>query len=49
VQADNLWLLTNYSGLDPEVNSDMDPRFMGEDNLVLPQPRSFNLGINLNF
>ncbi|RPE14303.1 SusC/RagA family TonB-linked outer membrane protein [Chitinophaga lutea] len=49
LQADNLWLLTNYSGLDPEVSSDMDPRFMGEDNLVLPQPRSFNLGINLNF
>ncbi|CAL1517224.1 TonB-dependent receptor [Chitinophaga sp. MM2321] len=48
-QADNLWLLTRYSGLDPEVNSDMDPRFMGEDNLILPQPRSFNIGINLNF
>ncbi|AWO02173.1 SusC/RagA family TonB-linked outer membrane protein [Chitinophaga alhagiae] len=49
LQADNLWLLTNYSGLDPEVSSDMDPRYMGQDNLVLPQPRSFNLGINLNF
>jgi len=48
-QADNLLLLTRYSGLDPEVNSDMDPRFMGEDNLILPQPRSFNIGINLNF
>lgn len=49
LQADNLWLLTKYSGMDPEVSSDMDPRFMGEDNLVLPQPRSFNAGINLNF
>jgi TonB-linked SusC/RagA family outer membrane protein len=49
LQADNLWLITNYSGLDPEVSSDVDPRFMGEDNLVLPQPRSFNAGINLNF
>ncbi|GEP97071.1 TonB-dependent receptor [Chitinophaga cymbidii] len=49
LQADNLWLLTNYSGLDPEVSSNMDPRFIGEDNLVLPQPRSFNAGINLNF
>ncbi|WP_298737911.1 TonB-dependent receptor [uncultured Chitinophaga sp.] len=49
LQADNLWLITNYSGLDPEVSSDMDPRFLGEDNLVLPQPRSFNAGINLNF
>lgn len=49
LQADNLWLLTSYSGLDPEVSSNMDPRFLGEDNLVLPQPRSFNLGVNLNF
>src|SRR5690606_38558504 len=37
LQADNLWLLTGYSGLDPEVSSNMDPRFIGEDNLVLPQ------------
>jgi hypothetical protein len=49
LQADNLWLFTKYSGMDPEVSSDMDPRFLGEDNLVLPQPRSFNAGINLNF
>lgn len=49
LQADNLWLLTGYSGLDPEVSANMDPRFIGEDNLVLPQPRSFNAGINLNF
>jgi TonB-linked SusC/RagA family outer membrane protein len=48
-QADNLWLWTKYSGLDPEVSSNLDPRFIGEDNLVLPQPRAFNLGINLNF
>lgn len=48
-QADNLALWTRYSGLDPEVSSDLDPRFLGEDNLVLPQPRSFNFGINLHF
>lgn len=48
-QADNLWLWTKYSGLDPEVSSNLDPRFIGEDNLVLPQPRTINFGINLNF
>ncbi len=49
LQGDNLLLFTNYSGLDPEVNSSMDPRFIGEDNLVLPQSRSFTFGLNLNF
>jgi hypothetical protein len=48
-QADNLWLWTKYSGMDPEVSSNLDPRFIGEDNLVLPQPRTINFGINLNF
>lgn len=48
-QADNLFLFTKYSGLDPEVSADTDPRFMGEDNLILPQPRSFVLGFNLIF
>lgn len=49
LQADNLWLITKYSGLDPEVNSSMDPRFMSNDNLMLPQPRSVSLGVNLKF
>jgi hypothetical protein len=35
--------------MDPEVSSNLDPRFIGEDNLVLPQPRTINFGINLNF
>ncbi|ATL47791.1 SusC/RagA family TonB-linked outer membrane protein [Chitinophaga caeni] len=48
-QADNLALWTNYSGLDPEVNSSMDPRYIGEDNLILPQPRTFILGVNVSF
>lgn len=49
VQTDNLFLLTKYSGLDPEVSSNMNPLFIGEDNLVLPQPRTINFGVNLNF
>jgi TonB-linked SusC/RagA family outer membrane protein len=46
----NLLTLTNYSGLDPEVN------YLGDDNTVIgtdfftyPQSRSFNFGLNLKF
>ncbi|RNI29989.1 SusC/RagA family TonB-linked outer membrane protein [Rufibacter immobilis] len=48
-QADNLFLWTNYSGMDPEVTSNFDPQFMGEDNLILPQLRTVNVGVNLRF
>jgi TonB-linked outer membrane protein, SusC/RagA family len=48
-QADNLLLLTNYSGIDPEVNDNLDPKYLGDDNLVMPQLRTFNIGINLTF
>jgi TonB-linked SusC/RagA family outer membrane protein len=49
LQGDNLYLLTNYSGLDPEVNDNLDPRFMGDDNLVIPQLRTINVGVNVTF
>jgi TonB-linked outer membrane protein, SusC/RagA family len=48
-QADNLFLLTKYSGMDPEVTSDFDPQFLGQDNLILPQLRVINFGINISF
>lgn len=46
-QGDNLFLLTRYLGYDPEVSSNMDPRFFGVDNLNVPQPRMYTLGINI--
>ena len=49
VQGDNLFLLTNYSGIDPEVSDNLDPRYFGVDNFILPQLRSINVGINLTF
>lgn len=49
VQADNLFLLTEYPLLDPEVNVSMNAARMGEDFLLLPQPRTFIFGVNLNF
>ncbi len=48
-QADNLFLLTNYSGWDPEVSSNLDPRFFGVDELSVPQPRTFSFGANISF
>ncbi|MEL7834805.1 TonB-dependent receptor [Fodinibius sp. Rm-B-1B1-1] len=38
----NAFVITNYSGLDPEV-------FNGIDNEVYPRPRTFILGLSLNF
>jgi iron complex outermembrane receptor protein len=39
----NLFFITKYSGLDPEISGD------GIDKDLYPRPRSFTLGINLNF
>jgi TonB-linked SusC/RagA family outer membrane protein len=47
VQGDNLYLWTKYKGFDPEVTSDFDPQFIGQDNLILPQLRSLNFGVNI--
>ena len=42
VQASNLFTITKYEGLDPEVND------LGIDNNVYPTPRVFTFGINLS-
>ncbi len=38
----NAFVITKYSGLDPEVTN-------GIDNNIYPRPRTFMLGVNLNF
>ncbi len=38
----NAFVITNYTGLDPEVDG-------GIDNNIFPRPRTFMLGLNLNF
>jgi len=48
VTGDNLWLLTNYSGYDPDV-SFSNPLFPGFDRISYPRARSFMVGINVNF
>ena len=38
----NVFVITNYSGLDPEVNN-------GIDNDIYPRPRVYLFGLNVNF
>ena len=40
--AQNVFVLTNYTGLDPEIAG-------GIDNNVYPKPRIYSLGLNFNF
>jgi TonB-linked SusC/RagA family outer membrane protein len=43
----NLWLLTNYTGLDPESSASSDPNAQGIDLGTPPQPIGFQGGISL--
>ena len=42
LNVQNALVITNYDGLDPEVNG-------GIDNQVYPRPRTFALGLNFDF
>ncbi|MBO2007746.1 SusC/RagA family TonB-linked outer membrane protein [Hymenobacter negativus] len=48
VAAQNLFLITKYKGLDPEV---VDPTngSLGIDNTIYPRPRTFTVGLNFGF
>jgi len=47
----NAWLLTKYSGLDPEVNTRTSGTypFPGMDQGAYPRARVFTFGVNVNF
>ncbi|WP_194774276.1 SusC/RagA family TonB-linked outer membrane protein [Pararhodonellum marinum] len=48
VQGQNLFTITNYTGLDPEVSQNArDPRLAGSDFGTMPQLRSYSLGFNI--
>ena len=49
VQADNLFIITPYPLLDPEVNVSLSATNMGYDFLYPSQPRTFTVGLNLKF
>jgi iron complex outermembrane receptor protein len=40
----NVFVITNYKGLDPEIASDTQV-----DNNIYPRPRIYSLGFNLDF
>lgn len=48
VQAENVFIITNYSGIDPEVSAYGSAGLKaGYDELTLPNPRIFRFGIKL--
>lgn len=52
VSAQNLFVITGYSGADPEVNSEISRigvAPLGVDYLSYPKARTFSMGINLSF
>ncbi|WNH11194.1 TonB-dependent receptor [Thalassobellus suaedae] len=52
ITGQNLLLFTNYSGLDPEVNSDVSGTGiapLGVDYLAYPKAKTVSLGLNVSF
>ncbi|MBO9204264.1 MULTISPECIES: SusC/RagA family TonB-linked outer membrane protein [Niastella] len=48
--ATNLFTLTKYKGVDPEVNvSNGDQNILGYDQAIAPQPRTLQVGFNIAF
>ena len=47
VAAQNLFTITNYSGLDPEMGHETSPLYTGIDVGYYPQPRTFMFGISM--
>jgi len=48
VRGTNLWTLTKYSGLDPEVSAFGSSAIQsGYDELTMPQNKMIQFGINL--
>ena len=41
----NVFTITKYSGVDPEINTSQE----GMDKNLYPRPRTFQIGLNLNF
>jgi iron complex outermembrane receptor protein len=52
ISGQNLFIITKYSGLDPEVNVDKNINGVpsrGFDYAGYPKPRTISLGLNLGF
>ncbi|WP_426326817.1 SusC/RagA family TonB-linked outer membrane protein [Pedobacter sp. R-06] len=50
-QVYNAFLITGYSGIDPEVNSNRNNTniAVGYDNRAIPQPRTYTIGLTATF
>jgi TonB-linked SusC/RagA family outer membrane protein len=49
VQATNLFTLTGYDGVDPEINSPWDNLTLGVDDNSYPLSQIFSIGLNIKF
>ncbi|EXY23558.1 TonB-dependent receptor [Bacteroides fragilis] len=51
VQAQNLFVITGYSGMDPETLTNVESATLsgGTDKNTLPQARTYTIGVNLTF
>ncbi len=49
VSGSNLWTFTDYSGYDPEIGSNSDPRDVGVDRGFYPQARTIIGGVQVSF
>lgn len=47
--ADNLFLITNYPGSNPEINTSNDDKSPGRDDEAYPIPRTFSVGAVVKF
>ncbi|MFW5955209.1 MAG: SusC/RagA family TonB-linked outer membrane protein [Rhodothermales bacterium] len=47
--AQNVFVLTNYSGFDPEVHTEAGMAALGIDYTNYPRPRTFTVGVNFGF
>jgi TonB-linked SusC/RagA family outer membrane protein len=49
VSGQNLFTITSYPGYDPEVNSATDARTQGVEMGVIPNPRTYTMGLRVGF
>ncbi|MEO6453047.1 MAG: hypothetical protein ABIN97_03190, partial [Ginsengibacter sp.] len=48
INLDNVWLITKYSGLDPETASPVNVK-SGSEKDQYPNVKTYSLGFNINF
>ena len=50
IMGENLFTITKFSGVDPEVgNADNQSVYSGNAGAIYPIPRRFSLGLNFSF